>query len=163
MKTETISLYKFEELSDKAKEKARDWWRSFPNDFAWSEESLNSIETFCKHFGVRLLSWEIGAHCPYFFKTDADNSNFRGLKLKDFNRDHMPTGYCLDCDLWETFYDVFKKTGDAKHAFNIALDSGFKAWRDDMEGQLSDEYIDDMLNINEYDFLQSGERAPRFA
>jgi len=79
------------------------------------------------------------------------------VKLKSIDRDSMPTGYCLDCALWFTFFDEFKRTGSAKKAFDDAIYAGFKAWRDDMEYQLSDESIDESMTINEYEFYENGE------
>jgi hypothetical protein len=159
MRTITCTLYKFDDLpTDEAKEKAREWWRN-GLEFAWNSESLDSIKTFCAHFGVTLKDWTAGPYSSPEYRTDAENQHFRGRRLRDFNRDHMPTGYCLDCDLWMTFYDRFKATGDAKGAFDEALWAGFKAWRDDMEWQLSDEYIDECLTINEYEFDEEGRLA----
>ena len=160
MRQETIirTLYRFEELNEDAKEKAREWFRT-DFDFSWSDESLESIKTFCAAFDVTLRDWSVGPYQHNFYKTNATPENFRGRKLRDFNRDHMPTGYCLDCDLWQTFYDEFKKTGDAKHAFEKALNAGFKAWRDDMEYQLSDEAIDETIIMNEYEFTENGKIA----
>jgi hypothetical protein len=157
MRTETINLYKFNELpTERAKERARDWWRS-ASDLAWSDESRESIQAFCAHFGVTLRDWSVGPYAPIDYSTDAENRHFRGHKLRDFTREHMPTGYCLDCDLWQTFYDEFKRAGDAKGAFESALDAGFKAWRADMEGQFEDEYVDKHLEINEYEFTEDGQ------
>jgi hypothetical protein len=157
MRTETITIYKFDELpTERAKERARDWWRE-GMDFSWGDESRDSIQVFCKHFGVTLKSWSVGPYAPFDFSTNAEQSHFRGVRLRDFNRDHMPTGYCLDCTLWMTFYDVFKRTGDAKQAFNDALWEGFKDWRDDMESQMEDEHIDELLTINDhYEFTEEG-------
>jgi hypothetical protein len=155
MRTETIEVFKFEELSDSAKETARNWYRQ-DLDFAWSDENLDSIKAFCDHFGIHLKNWEVSPYSSPSYSVELANSNFRGLKLKDFNRDNMPTGYCLDCDLWMTFYDQFKATGCAKTAFDAALWAGFIGWRNDMESQLSDESIDDNLIINEYEFLECG-------
>lgn len=53
-------------------------------------------------------------------------------------------------------FDQFKRTGDAKAAFESALDAGFNGWRRDLEGQLEDEYIDDFLTINAYEFDECG-------
>lgn len=155
METVQIDVFTFDELSESAKEKAREWWRT-DCDFAWSDESRGSIEAFCDHFGVKLKEWEV---CPYsspIYSTDAENRHFRGLRLSQVDRDAMPTGYCLDATLWITFYDHFKKTGDAKNAFDAALWEAFKEWRDDMEWQLSDECVDELLMINEYRFEESG-------
>ena len=155
MRTETIAIFQVNELSDAAKDRARDWWRSGGETF-WSDESLDSIKAFCEHFGARLTGWSIGAYAPYSFDVDAPASLFRGLKLRDVNRDAMPTGYCLDCSLWFTFHDTFKATGCASKAFEAALEQAFKDWRADLESQLEDEYIDEHLIANEYEFTEDG-------
>jgi hypothetical protein len=159
MRTETITIYKFDELpTERAKERARDWWRECA-DLSWSDESLDSIRAFCKHFGVTLKSWSVGPYAPFDFSTNAEQHHFRGKRLRDFKRDHMPTGYCLDCSLWMTFYDVFKGSGDAKAAFDAAMRAGFADWRADMESQLEDDYIDDVLAANEFEFTEEGKYA----
>lgn len=158
MRTETITIYKFDELpTDAAKERARERGRQWVNeDPSWNTESRQSIEAFCDHFGVTLTEWSVGAYSPLDYSTDAENSHFRGVKLAQFDRNYMPTGYCLDCDLWITFYDEFKRAGNAKGAFDAAIDAGFKGWRNDLESQLEDEHIDEFLSINEYEFDECG-------
>jgi hypothetical protein len=101
------------------------------------------------------MDWEIGGGRNYI-KTDATNANFRGVRLDSINRDHMPTGYCLDADLWEAFYDEFKKTGDAKHAFEQALEAALCAVQRDIEYQYSNEAVDESLRFNEYEFNSDG-------
>lgn len=155
MRTETIEIFKFDELSDVAKAKARDLYR-MGCDIHWSDESKDSIDAFCGHFGIRLTTWNVSPYSTPDYSAEYFNSHFRGLKLKDFNRDYMPTGYCLDCTLWMTFYDQFKATGCAKKAFDAALWAGFIAWRDDMESQLEDDYIDEHMLANEYEFTENG-------
>lgn len=156
MRTEQRTIYTFAELpTEAAKEYARNKWRE-TIDFTWRDESLDSINTFCARFGVTLKNWSIGPYSSLDFDTDAEQRHFRGLRLRDFDREAMPTGYCLDCSLWLTFYDSFKATGDAKAAFDAALWEGFKDWRADMESQLEDENVDDALIINEYEFDENG-------
>ena len=155
MQTVQIEIFKFNELSEAAKETARDWWRSAGESF-FGDESLDSIKTFCEHFGARLTDWSVGAYAPYSYDVDAPHSLFRGLKVADVDRNQMPTGYCLDCTLWYTFHDEFKRTGCASKAFEAALDAAFKDWRSDMESQLENDYIDEHLEINEYDFTADG-------
>lgn len=155
MRIETIQIFKFNELTDTAKKRARDWWKEGA-DFAWSDESRQSIQAFCTEFGVHLKDWSVGPYSPFHYSTDAENRHFRNRKLREFKRDAMPTGYCLDCELWQTFCDEFKRTGDAKSAFDSALWAAFKAWRDDMEYQLSDECVDELLEINGYEFTEAG-------
>ena len=148
------TIYQFDELSDKAKETARESFRDL--EYGWLVESRQSIEAFCAAFNVSLLDYSVGAHYPFCYKTDASNANFRGKKLSQFNRDYMPTGYCLDNTIWMAFYDEFRTTGDAKYAFNEALYAGFMSWREDMEYQTTDEYIDDYILENGYEFYENG-------
>lgn len=155
MRTIEKTLYHFHELDDTAKAKAIEWYRN-GMEYFWGDESLESIKTFVEHFGARLTDWSVGAYYPIEWKTNAEQSHFRGVKLRDFKRDYMPTGYCLDCDLWGTFYDEFKRTGDAKYAFDQALHAGFTAWRDDIEYQMSDEAIEETIEANEYEFEETG-------
>ena len=149
------NIYKFDELNDKAKEKAREWYRE-NMDFAWADDSLESIKAFCSHFGAKLLEYSVNVYGHSSCVADAPASLFRGLKLKDVDRNAMPTGYCLDCSLWFTFYDEFKRTGCASKAFETALDEGIRQWQKDMQSELEDEYVDENLIINEYEFTQHG-------
>lgn len=155
MRTATIDVFRFEELSESAKNRARDWFRS-GFEYSWMDENLRSIRRFCDDFNVTLLDWSIGTMRAPSYTTNASNENFRGLKLREFDRNYMPTGYCLDCSLWVTFYDTFKKTGDAKNAFDLAVWQGFLDWQKDMEYQESDECIDENIISNEYEFTVDG-------
>ena len=158
MRTIQIDLYQFEDLSDDAKERAREWFRECI-DFYFSDEYLGSIHTFCAHFGASLKEWSIGPWCPLEYIVESDNACFRGKKLKDFNPEYMPTGFCVDCDLWGTFYRVFKRPGNAKGAFGEAIEAGFKAWRDDWESQYDDGQVDDNIIANGFEFTENGERV----
>jgi hypothetical protein len=155
MQVVELKIFEFNELSDDAKEKAREWYRH-DMDYHWGDESLQSIQAFCDHFRIQLITWSVAPYCTPDYHADYFNSHFRGMKLKDFERDHMPTGYCLDCDLWMTFYDEFKRTGSAKIAFDKALWAGFIAWRNDMEAQLKPDYIDEHIQINQWTFTKDG-------
>lgn len=62
-RTIETKVYHFDQLSDEAKEKARDWWRQAEaEDPAWANERRQSLEAFCKEFPVELRSWEYDAH-----------------------------------------------------------------------------------------------------
>lgn len=152
------TIYQFEELSDDAKEKAREWYKGPGFCFAWLDESINSILTFCECFNVRLRAYKCNPHEHPFYIADVDNGCFRGLRLNQFDRDHMPTGYALDCALWQTFVDEWKRTGSTKKAFNAALEAAFGEWRSDLEYQLTNESVDGNIIANEYEFTIDGAR-----
>jgi hypothetical protein len=156
MRVLTVEAFRFQDLEDEAKERAREWYRD-GLDYPWFSESIDSIRAFVKHFGASLMDWEIGGVSGGdYIKTDATNANFRGVKLADIDPDFMPTGYCLDADLWGSFHEDFKKTGDAKYAFEQALEAALYAIRRDMDYHYSDEAVDESLRFNEYEFNSNG-------
>ena len=155
MRKITKTVYLFSDLSERANEKAREWWRQ-GDPISGGIESLESIEAFCTEFGVTLKDYSVGPYSHPTYSHDAENSNFRGRKLREFNRDAVPTGYCLDCPLWQTFCDEWKKTGDPKQSFDSALRAAFADWRDYMGYQLSDESVDGNIEANEYEFDENG-------
>jgi len=158
MRTETITVYTFDELpTDRAKERARDWYRS-GFDYPWWDDVQASLKTFCDGFGIKVLDYSMGDARREFIKTDADNASFRGFKLKDFDREAMPTGFCFDCALRYTFADEFKKHGDALGAFNLAMQALLLDVRTDLEWQMSDEAIDEHMSANGYEFTEDGSR-----
>lgn len=158
MRTEEINIYKFDELmNNESKERARAWFRE-GLEYPWWDDGMKSVNHFCNHFGVKLLDYEVSTHRPYFIKTDASNAHFRGYKLKRVDAGATMTGYCLDYTLWYTFHKTFRATGDAKCAFNDALHAAFKDMVADMEWHETDECIDELLTINEYEFTADGRR-----
>ena len=57
-----------------------------------------------------------------------------------------------------SFYEDFKKTGNALYAFQQALESALSAITKDIDYQYSNEAVDEMLIINEYEFTEDGKR-----
>lgn len=150
-----VEVYSFDELDDKAKERARNWFRD-GLEYPWFSDCKTSITTFVEHFGGCVLDYELGGNCRGFIKTNVTHENFRGLKLKDFKQDHMPTGYCLDCSLWGTFHQLWKRTGDPFYAYREALEAAVLDIEADIDYHFSDECIDEMLTFNHYRFTVNG-------
>ena len=149
-----IKVYSFDELNDQAKEKAREWYRA-NIDYLWFDEARQSLTAFCDHFGVKVKDYSIGDSSGYV-RTDATNENFRGVKLSEQNRDAMPTGLWLDCELFAHFYDEFKRTGNAKGAFDDALYNFTRAVRDDLESFYWGEGVDETIEANAWTFTETG-------
>jgi hypothetical protein len=52
MKTKTIELYEFDELSDDAKEKAREWFREGNLDYDWWDCTFDDAKAAGKYIGI---------------------------------------------------------------------------------------------------------------
>jgi hypothetical protein len=152
MQTVEIEIFEYSELDDAGKSRAREWFSQ--GGYTWIDEGIDSVKAFCQHFGVDLKDYSISPYSPSYIDTNVENHHFRGLTLKqvDKNRSLELTGYCLDCDLLETMYTVMKQTGNALLAFNEAIEAGLKGIISEMEYQDSEEYITEMMEINEYKF-----------
>lgn len=159
MRTIELNLYTFDELPDEAKDRARNWWRN-TLDYPWFDEAIGSIKAFCDEFGVSVKDYQIGDQGSYIH-TNATNDSFRGFTMKQAEqlKDKDLTGYCFDYSMTNEFYEVFKRSGDAKYAFQQALEQVLIDIRNDIEYQYSDEAVDDCLITNEYEFDQEGNRA----
>lgn len=154
-------IYQFTELDDSAKESARDWWRNVA-DYPFHSDNIASIKAFCENFGITLKDWSIYGRGEYI-STNAENCHFRGYTLANAKQ-LTEQGYFPESGLWldevmiRSFYEDFKKTGDALYSFQQALESALRAITEDIDYQFSDEAVDEMLTINEYEFTEDGKR-----
>ena len=159
MRTIELEIFKYSELSDSAKATAKEWLSS--GGYTWIDEGIDSVKAFCAHFGVKLGDYSLSPYAHSYIETNAKNEHFRGYTLKQSEKDRnlTPTGYCLDCDLFETMHEQMKATGCALQAFKDAIEAGKRGIIADMEYQDSDEYVAEMLEINDYEFDENGRRA----
>ena len=212
MRTETIKILQLDELSDEAKEKARDWWREAENaDFGTDQFFLEPYTSAAKIFGIDLetrpvklmggktrhdpvIWWSL--HVPgsgasfagtWTFAKDAVNTiskEFRDEKLNDiavrlmafesglrlrnlgngnakiFTHGNEVHEYAmsvevydgegdeLDADDSETFLEIMRD-------FARWIHSGIEA---EYDSRMEDEYIDDAIRANEYEFDEDGDR-----
>lgn len=150
MRINEQTIYTFDELSDNAKEHAR---QSLNSEHFWSAEYIQSLKAFAAQFGIKVTGYQYGPWDRAEIETDVEPRHFRGFKLKDaFALPEWQTGYCLDVTLRETFINEFKRHGDVLRAFNEAMDTGIKECRSDWESQFEDEYILDHCTANGYEF-----------
>ena len=154
-------VFKYEELSDSAKNEAKEWWRNNA-DYPYHDDNVKSIKAFCSHFGVNLQDWSIYGRGE-FLKTNAENCHFRGFTLADAKqlseKGYFPeSGLWLDGTMIDSFYEDFKKTGDALYSFKQELEKALQAITEDIDYQFSDEAVEEMLIINEYEFTEDGKR-----
>jgi hypothetical protein len=73
MRTKTIHIYTYDELSDKAKEKARDWYRGPGLDYDWWDAVYDDAKTIAFLMGIEI------EHI-YFsgFSSQGDGAQFEG-------------------------------------------------------------------------------------
>lgn len=54
MRTITIEVFRYPELSDRAQEKARTWWLESAHTADWSDSPIDEIKEQAKHLGINI-------------------------------------------------------------------------------------------------------------
>jgi hypothetical protein len=209
MRTETVSIYRFNELSDKAKERAREWYRCSMNDYAWGEENRESLKQFADTFHIIIRDWQVGLYSHSFVRIAFDTSGYRmdevaelsGVRLATYLENNfwmffrerkvirLPvvltvydapsvriartykskvqweetccpfTGYCFDEVLLDPIRAFLKKPDSRSYLdlMNDCVANWAKAYQDELEYNDSDEAVDEMLDVNCYEFTECGD------
>ncbi len=182
MTTET-KVYKFQELTAKQKEDAKQKWAEH-DDFPQGQEALESLKKLAAHFSARLIDYEVdytaSSYSSAKFSTDEtyyedENGNeidrekwltARVNALGDYNKrtlrgngDCVLTGVCYDEDAIDGLRIAFIK--DKERGLNTLLQAGFKTWlksiQEEYAYQYTDEAFAEMCDSNDYEFTDKGE------
>lgn len=159
MRTVAVEVFKYAELDESAKKTARDWYCD-GMDYYWWTDSLASVKGFCDLFGITVRDYSVGAFVYSWIETNASNEHFRGWGKREINalKDKHISGYYMDDILIESMIEMFALNADAKQAFLYAIDKAVKAICDDWEYQYSEEAVSEMMEANDYEFDQHGNR-----
>lgn len=154
-RTISFQVFKFEELSDTAKEKAREWWCDLERqDPAWYEEHFASMNAAIKELPSR----------EYDDNEDAFNkeaiSIFKDLIAKA--EGCKLTGYSADIFAAEAFKSFIDDIAENEYysfenaSCHITL-LYEKKWEEEISSRLEDnEYVDENITTNDYEFLEDG-------
>jgi hypothetical protein len=87
MRTETTTrtLYKFDELSETAKEKAFEEWLKYAEYF-FANDNAESLKKFCEIFPVKVKDWEYGYRYDISARFDIDPNaeELTGIRLQKY-------------------------------------------------------------------------------
>lgn len=147
-----IPVYTFQELSNKAKERAINRFRE-GCDFPWSNEYRKSLEHFAECLNLEIKDYNIGYPDTY---VTADYRGLRGLTLKAAKTLKLSDGFCAGEGLQENFVSEFEKHGDSKAAADYALRKFAREWEEDYDYYFSDEGITDNLADGDEYYLEDG-------
>ena len=145
MRTETIKIYSFDELSEEAKENALEYQR-YNQEYFWGYEAIKSAEAFAKLIGLEIIDYQIDWLNPNasYFKYDETNIN----KDLHIHIETELTGFYTD--------SVILRAWNETKSINQTLDKLIWECCADYEEQLTDDSIEDYLLNNSYEFLEDG-------
>lgn len=152
MRTITTTVYLFDELpTEKAKEKARDWWRELEaQDPAWLDEHNDSVTAALKF--IDGFSDDDYETCE-----EAVAAVLKAAEDLKKNTDGCPwTGYCGDATAIEEIIkacDDGRSVRNVRSRFVLAME---REWNIEFEYSMEAEHVDDTIRANEYEFTEDG-------
>lgn len=173
MRTVEIEVFTFNELDERAKENARSWFR-LSDDFD-SSEFVDSANAFAEIAPIRITQWDSHYGSVSFNWTDCDDiAELSGLRAwkwlnnngwfewakSNANGDCALTGVFSDCYFGEAIKEYEKtplQTPELEQVFYEAAQAWVYAMKREIEYRQSDEYVDETIESNEYEFLKNGE------
>ena len=159
-KTRCKLVYQFDELSDTAKDTARDWYRQGALDYDWWDSTYEDA----KRVGLEITEFDLdrNKHVAGHLTMTAEES------IKAILKDHGK-----DCDTFKMAeqFQVGLKTLDEKsedyeseledftEEYEKALCEEYASvLQNEYEWQLADEQVDESIRANEYEFTEDGNR-----
>lgn len=142
MRTETITIYSYSELSEEAKATAYKAWKP---DYAFEADNHRTLEAFCTAFGIEVTEYVYEAYY-HSFRWRAKNEEDEEITDNEYIRHCLslfePTGFYLD--------DVFG------NVIEECLEAFFSACCEDVKYAESQEYFADFADNNELEFYENG-------
>lgn len=168
-----FNVYRFSELSDDAKEKAKQWYQGCGDAYIWGDDALESIKALAKHFGGKLKSYEIdwfdSVPCspPKFEMPEMEREEIEELLGQLGSYDHKTlrghgdcklTSFCADEDAIDGFRKAFMGgESDLGELMDAAFDSWLKAAVADCRDFYEDERFSEHCDTSGYEFTEDGE------
>jgi hypothetical protein len=173
MRTATINIYTFGELSAKAKDRAKYDYQANMG-YTSADEGWASLEGLVKHFDGRIADYSIDyfATSHSFARFDmpemerdeiadrlADLGTFNAETLKGHG-DCKLTGYCIDEDAIDGFRIAFHGgESDLGALMEAAFSTWSKACQADCEAFYEYDEFEEHCDENDYEFYDNGEIA----
>lgn len=176
MREQTITIYKFDELSDEAKESAIEAYREIESStgHAWGDDYVATLAAFRDALDLfDIDSWEYGGgrgndHVTISWH-DSAIMELEGVRLWKYLNNNYPqlastdgyslTGFCADGDILGPL-TYFMKHPNQHTTFEDLVQDCTDAWvtsaTADYEYQFSDEAITETIEANEYEFYDDG-------
>ena len=186
MRTEIVEIFKFDELNDAAKERARDWYRSDGMAWGWSDEWWESAQAFSKIAPIKIIEanydyrqvkieWTGPDYASRYDHSDAiaelsglrawkwlENNNWFSWAAQERMGKCSLTGFCGDCSFADALKDYERnpaRVPDLKQVFYEMAQAWVSDAQDDCEACNSDDCVSETIEANEYEFYANGDFA----
>lgn len=154
MKNIVTTVYNFNELDEKAKEKARDWYRVGGLDYEWWDSTYEDAKTI----GLEIDGFDLDRNRHATGKLLQGAHSVAELILKNHGpkceTHHLATALIK---AWKTADDEARETLTENFEKDL-LEEYSQLLQSESEYLMSNEAIDDTIEANEYTFTKDGKR-----
>lgn len=172
MRDVTLKVYRFAELNQRAKNRAKQDYQAV-HGYMHADEMMLSIQALAKHFGGTMCDWSIDwfntlySHATFKMPCDWDHNEIaeRLDELGEYNPETLKgtgecklTGYCGD----EYAIDGFRKSFfDGEDDIDSLMEAAFRSWLEAGQSDCDAGYEDDEFaqhcDANDMEFYEDGE------
>mgnify|MGYP000673864357 FL=1 len=151
-------VYQFDELDDKAKERAREWYRAGALDYEWWE----SVYEDAAQVGLKITGFDLG-------RGQSIDGELTMSAMESVS--NILTTHGEDCDTYKLasryYPQLLAQDFEDEEAAQQLEEEYVRELKEEywhmlnkeMEYLLSDECVDETIRANEYEFLENGKRA----
>jgi Zn ribbon nucleic-acid-binding protein len=171
MKTLEVTVYEFDELNDKAKERAREWYLRGAFDYEWWDSTYGDAA----RIGLEIRSFDLDGRRHATGRLTKDATTVADLIIAEHGPDCETTKDALA--FWRE-HDALVESAERDECGELADTYALDEKLDELEGEFlktlledysillqkesefmqSEEYIDDNIRANGYTFTGDGER-----
>lgn len=175
MKHVTIKICTYKELSEAAKERARDWYCE-GDTWHCQDEWWQSAQEFSAIAPIDIQAADYErAHVEFEWQADCDVADLKGVRAwkwlqnngwfdlaaRNVQGDCTLTGFCGDCSLFDPLHKYSASplsVPDLRQVFYECAQSWIYDARLDLEASYSEEVVEENIIANEYEFTEHGKR-----
>ena len=176
MKVIETKVYEFKELSDEAKEKAKEWYRSVL-EYPWFDEANDTMNKFAELVNVKIVDYSYGGldrrgvikfrlqnkTCSYLKGVRLWKYLINNMRLDEVKFETCPfTGMSFDWDISYPLNAFLKRPNKSETMYSLVdecFNSFIIAVEADVAGQYTDDAVLEAIEANEYTFTEDGQRA----
>lgn len=170
MRQISVNICKFSELSDDAKQRAKEFDKEVLG-YHGAEEALKSIKELAEHFGGQVTNYEIdwfaATHSSMSFEMpemEREEIEARLARLGTYNPetlkghgDCLLTGVCYDEDAIDGFRIAFMSgESDLENLMQAAFKNWLKSCQSECAAFYEDDEFSDHCDTNDFEFYENG-------
>lgn len=175
MRDVQFQVFQYDELPEKAQERARDWYTSQEEVWAWDGEWWQSAQEFSAIAPIDIHSADYARAHVNIVWTGSDavedleglrawkwllNNGWFELARRNVRGDCTLTGFCGDCELFDPLPQYERnpsRVPTLRQVFYECAQSWVYGARNDWEASYETENVAEAIRANEYEFTEEGE------